>query len=86
MAEKSSQKREYIFRSPEEFPYYTLQEGADQLEITPQRMSRILQILEIPVIRVGYIILLDDEAIERVDTAIMREEIKPGRKKMHEEG
>ena len=75
---------DYTLHPQRLFPYWTLNEGARRIGITPQRMSRLLRILEIPVHRRGYTIFLDDGAINRVSRAIKKEEVKPGRKRKSE--
>lgn len=63
-----------------QFPYITLAEGAERLKIRKPRMSRILRILQIPVYKIGSLILLDDEGLKRARKAIKTKEIKRGRK------
>lgn len=63
------------------FPFRTLHESAVELSITPQRMSRLLRILKVPVYRQGYTIFLDSKAINRIRRAVEKKEVRPGRKK-----
>jgi excisionase family DNA binding protein len=62
------------------FPYLTLAEAAKKLRIRKQRMSRLLRILQIPVHKIGTLVLLDGEAIERLQEAVKNNEVKRGRK------
>jgi hypothetical protein len=62
------------------FPFLTLADGAKKLRIRKQRMSRLLRILQIPVHKVGTLVLLDGDAIERLDEAVRNKEVKRGRK------
>ena len=78
---KRARESEYNLLAENKFPFLTLREGAQELEITPQRLSRHLRILEVPVHRKGYTIFLDDTAIRRVTRALTRHEIKRGRRK-----
>ena len=82
---ESSARLDYTFFSSQSFPYSTLQEGAMILGINPQRLSRLLKILKVPVSRQGYTIFLDDEAIKRIRRAVENDEVKPGRKKVNTE-
>ena len=43
-------------------------------------MSRLLRILQIPVHKVGTLVLLDVDAIERLHEAVKNKEVKRGRK------
>jgi len=79
---KTADESEY--RLAERFPFKTLAEGSIQLDITPQRLSRLLRILQIPVHRKGYTILLDERALGLVAAAVKNREVKPGRKKKSE--
>ena len=63
-----------------DFPYLTLQAGASRLRIRKQRLSRMLRILQIPVHKIGTLILLDDMALDRVKVAVRNREVKRGRK------
>jgi len=82
MKQQSSQPgSDYTLKDHDRFPFATLNEGARELGITPQRMSRLLRILEVPVHKRGYMIFLDTPAIKRIKKAIDRQEVKPGRKK-----
>lgn len=71
----------YVFHPIHQFPFKTLNEAADELAITPQRLSRLLQILSVPVHRKGYAIFLDKDAFNRIEEAIRYNEVRPGRKK-----
>ena len=62
------------------FPYLTLADGAKRLRIRKQRMSRLLRILQIPVHKIGTLVLLDGDAIERLEVAVKNKEVKRGRK------
>ena len=62
------------------FPYYTLAEAATLLKIRKQRMSRLLRILQVPVHKVGTLVLLNQEAYDRIEKAIENNEVKRGRK------
>jgi hypothetical protein len=75
---------DYNIRPYGHFPYWTLNEGAVKLGITPQRMSRLLRILEVPVHRRGYTIFLDTAALRRIRKALDSGEVRPGRKKKTE--
>ena len=75
---------DYVFHPQKLFPYWTLNEAAKRVGISPQRMSRLLRILQVPVHRRGYTIFLDDGAITRVSRAIKQNEVKPGRKRKAE--
>lgn len=79
---KSASESSYNLYPPSAFPYLTLNEAAARLEISPQRLSRILRILEIPVHRRGYIIFLESSSLSQVKSAISQQHIKPGRKKI----
>ncbi len=72
---------DYVIKSEENFPYLTLKEAAESIEISAQRMSRLLKILGVPVYQLGHTFLLDDSAIERVKKAMRDNEVTPGRKK-----
>ena len=72
---------EYNFAPADQFPYITLAEAASKLSITPQRLSRQLRILQVPVFRIGYLILLDDSGVARIKTSLAEKEIRPGTKK-----
>ena len=78
---KTAKDSEYNVRPQGDFSYVTLKEGAENLNITPQRMSRLLRILKVPVHKRGHTILLDTAACDRVKTALKNKEIGPGRKK-----
>ena len=71
---------DYSILESEFFPYYTLAEAAQLLRIRKQRMSRLLRILQVPVHKVGTLVLLIQEAYDRIETAIKRKEVKRGRK------
>ncbi len=70
----------YNILSPKKFPFVTLHEAADTLKIRKPRMSRILRILQIPVHKVGTLVLVDDEGVKRARQALKTGEIKRGRK------
>jgi len=72
---------EYRLKPQEQFPYKTLIDAALILQITPQRLSRLLRSLRVPVHRVGYTIFLDDEALSRIRQSLRLREVRPGRKK-----
>lgn len=71
---------DYSILESEFFPYYTLAEAAGLLEIRKQRMSRLLRILRVPIHKIGTLVLLNQEAYDRIETAIKRQEVKRGRK------
>ena len=71
---------DYTLLSGDYFPYYTLAEAAMLLEIRKQRMSRLLRILQVPVHKVGTLVLLNQSAYDRVEKALANEEVKRGRK------
>ena len=77
----TAKSAEYNVLPPESFQYLTLKEAADKLGISPQRMSRLLRILEVPVHRRGHTILLDGNATNRIGKALKDNEVSPGRKK-----
>ena len=78
---KTAKDSEYNVRPRMDFSYVTLKEGAEKLKITPQRMSRLLRILRVPVHKRGHTILLDPAACDRIKEALMNKEVGPGRKK-----
>ncbi len=63
-----------------DFPYVTLADAADQIGIRKQRMSRLLRILQVPVYKIGTLVLLDSPAVSRVEEAVKDNEVKRGRK------
>lgn len=71
---------DYNVISQDRFPYYTLAAAADSLGIRKQRMSRLLRILQVPVHKIGPLVLLDQGALERVEEAVDNNEVKRGRK------
>ncbi len=71
---------EYSILDSEYFPYYTLAEASHLLRIRKQRMSRLLRILRVPIHKVGTLVLLNQEAYDRVETAVKKNEVKRGRK------
>ena len=62
------------------FPYHTLAEAADRLDVRKQRLSRVLRILQIPIHKIGTLVLLDKAAMDRLKEALKNEEVKRGRK------
>jgi DNA-binding transcriptional ArsR family regulator len=52
-----------------------------ELGISIQRLSRHLKILQVPVTRSGYAVLLDREGYARVRRALTKNEVRRGRKK-----
>ncbi len=70
----------YTLLDGEYFPYYTLAEAAHLLQIRKQRMSRLLRILQVPIHKVGTLVLLNQEAYDRVEAALQSNEVKRGRK------
>lgn len=74
----------YNFLPEKQFPFLTLQEAAEDLDVSPQRLSRLLRILSVPVFRRGYVIFLDRSALKRVRDAVTNKEVKRGRKKKSE--
>lgn len=71
---------EYTLINDDFFPYYTLAQAADLLGIRKQRMSRLLRILQVPVHKVGTLVLLNQAAYDRVEKALKDAEVKRGRK------
>ena len=71
---------EYSILDSEYFPYYTLAEAAGLLRIRKQRMSRLLRILRVPIHKVGTLVLLNQDAYDRVEAALIQNEVKRGRK------
>ena len=71
---------DYNILDEEYFPYYTLQHAATLLGIRKQRMSRLLRILQVPVHKVGTLVLLNQKAFDRIEEALSRKEVKRGRK------
>ena len=63
-----------------QFPYVTLADASRQLRIRKQRMSRLLRILRVPVHKIGTLVLLDQQAVRRVQEAVRNNEVKRGRK------
>lgn len=51
------------------------------LGISVQRLTRHLKILKVPVTRHGYAVMLDNEAYARVKKALVKKEVRRGRKK-----
>ena len=78
---RNAEESDYFLAPQGQFPYSTLREGAKKIGITTPRMSRLLRILEVPVHRCGYTILLDEAAVRRIARAVRDSEVKPGRKK-----
>lgn len=76
---------DYNLLDQEYFPYYTLADAAGLLNIRKQRMSRLLRILQVPVHKVGTLVLLNQEAFDRIEKALSRKEVKRGRKPNVEE-
>lgn len=72
---------EYSLLPIDDFPYWTLQEAANELDISSPRLSRLLRILKVPVYRIGYLILVTEVGIERIRDSLEKEEIRPGRKR-----
>lgn len=71
---------EYNILPLKHFPYVTLEAAAEKLKIRKQRMSRLLRILQVPIYKVGTLVLLDDDAIDRIRDAIKNNEVRRGRK------
>lgn len=71
---------DYTLLDEEFFPYYTLAQAATLLGIRKQRMSRLLRILQVPVHKIGTLVLLNQTAYDRVEEALKRKEVKRGRK------
>ena len=71
---------EYNIVPQKHFPYLTLAEAASKLRVRKQRLSRLLRILQVPIHKIGTLVLLDDEAVGRVQEAIKQHEVKRGRK------
>lgn len=70
----------YTLLDDEFFPYYTLAQAAQLLRIRKQRMSRLLRILQVPVHKVGTLVLLNQDAYDRIEQAVKNNEVKRGRK------
>lgn len=62
------------------FPYTTLAAASSQLHIRPQRMSRLLRILQVPIIKIGTLVLLPPEAMVSIRHALRTNQVKRGRK------
>lgn len=71
---------DYNLVPTQEFPYITLADGAKKLRIRKQRMSRLLRILQVPVHKIGTLVLLDQPAMDRLQEAVKNNEVKRGRK------
>lgn len=71
---------DYTLLDEEFFPYYTLAQAADLLGIRKQRMSRLLRILQVPIHKIGTLVLLNQSAVDRIKEAITQKEVKRGRK------
>jgi len=59
----------------------SLTAASRDLGITVQRLSRTVKLLQVPVSRIGYTILLDRDGFRRIQKALKNNEIKRGRKK-----
>jgi hypothetical protein len=59
----------------------SLTSASRDLGITVQRLSRTIKLLQVPVSRIGYTILLDRDGYRRIQKALKNNEIKRGRKK-----
>lgn len=75
---------DYVLKESDDFPFYTLHQAADVLEISAVRCSRYIRLLQIPVHRVGYLVLLDHNDLKQILGAIEDEIIRPGRPKRSE--
>ncbi len=62
------------------FPYTTLAAASNSLGISQQRMSRLLRILQVPIVKVGTLVLLPPAAVNKIHYALMTNEVKRGRK------
>lgn len=71
---------EYNVVPQKHFPYFTLAEAAERLDIRKQRLSRMLRILQVPIHKIGTLVLLDDEALSRIKAAVKQHEVRRGRK------
>jgi len=71
---------DYTLLPGDYFPYYTLAEAATQLGIRKPRMSRLLRILQVPIHKIGTLVLLNQEAYDRIEEALKKNEVKRGRK------
>lgn len=58
-----------------------LTSASRELGISIQRLSRHLKILEVPVTRQGYAVMIDRSGYARVKKALERREVRRGRKK-----
>jgi hypothetical protein len=67
-----------------DFNFASLIDTAKELDASPQRVSRLLRILQIPVHRIGNTILLDNSAVHQVRDAIENGTVRRGRKKKSE--
>lgn len=70
----------YNERAPARYPK-NLSQAAEDLGVSIQRLRRYVRILEIPVTRQGYAVMLDAGSYRRVKKALSRNEVKRGRKK-----
>lgn len=70
----------YNERRVSRFPM-TLSSAALALNISPQRLSRHIRILQVPVSRAGYSVMIDAEGFARVKRGLKAKEIRRGRKK-----
>lgn len=69
---------EYTLKDNDDLPFYSLAEAADITGIHPNKLSRYLKLLSVPVYKLGHMILLDDPAIDRIELAVKNREIRPG--------
>jgi len=63
-----------------EFPYITIRAASLRLGVSQQRTTRLLKILQVPIIKVGTLVLLPPMAVEVVEHAIETNQVKRGRK------
>lgn len=59
----------------------TLTSASRELGISIQRLSRHLKILQVPVTRQGYAVMLDQPGFSRIRRALSKNEVRRGRKK-----
>jgi hypothetical protein len=70
----------YNVRASKRFPM-NLTSASKELGISIQKFRRYLKILQIPVERQGYAIMVDRFSFSKVKGALVRKEVRRGRKK-----
>lgn len=71
---KISQERYTLDRN---HPYIPLYPAADHLKVTAQRLSRYLISKKIPVVRVGYLVLIHEDKLDDIKKGLGGENEKP---------